>query len=85
MMTSDMGKKITTIELSALTPEDEKKAGEVQEMPNGSKTKLAPKPYKKLVIKIETVDGDNHMTSTSEAFVAEKDGKLVIATPAAAK
>ena len=53
--------------------------------PTGGKFVLAPKPYKKLVVKIYMKDANGESNGTDECFVAEKDGKLVIATPAPAK
>ena len=77
--------KITKIELVDLTPEDVKKAAEVQTGPDGSKAKLPLTPTKKLKISIETKDANGSSTSSTENFVAEKDGKYVIPVPAAAK
>ena len=77
--------KISKIELVDLTPEDVKKASEVQTGPDGSKTKLPLTPTKKLKITVETKDSNGSSTSSSENFVAEKDGKYVIPVPAAAK
>jgi hypothetical protein len=77
--------KISKIELVDLTPEDVKKAGEVQTGPDGSKAQLPLKPTKKLKISIETKDANGSSTSSTENFVAEKDGKYVIPVPAAVK
>jgi len=77
--------KISKIELVDLTPEDVKKASEVQTGPDGSKTQLPLKPTKKLKISIETKSADGSSSSSSESFVAEKDGKYVIPVPAKAK
>src|SRR6476646_10261728 len=46
--------KITKIELVNLTPEDEKKAAEVQTGPDGTKARLSLKPIKKLKLTVET-------------------------------
>src|SRR3982751_1665595 len=55
MMTEGAGTtKIAKIELVNLTPDDVKKAGEVQAGPDGSKAKLPLTPTKKLKISIET-------------------------------
>ena len=81
MMTTNAGDKITKIELTNLSPADEKKAAEVQEGPGGVKMRLSLKPTKKLKITIEKKDGDNSFSSTSESFVAEKDGRYVIPVP----
>src|SRR3954464_3515258 len=86
MMTEGAGTaKIAKIELVALTPDDVKKAGEVQAGPDGSKAKLPLTPTKKLKISIETKDASGNSNSSSESFVAEKDGKYVIPVPATAK
>jgi hypothetical protein len=77
--------KISKIELVDLTPEDAKKASEVQTGPDGSKAKLPLTPTKKLKISIETKDSNGSSTSSTENFVAEKDGKYVIPVPAVAK
>ncbi len=85
MMSNGAGEKISKIELVDLTPEEAKKAAGTQDGPGGLKTKLPLKPTKKLVITVETKDGDNSSSSTSESFVAEKDGKFVIPVPVNAK
>jgi len=85
MQANGAGQKISKIELVELTPEDVKKAAEVMDGPGGEKMRLPLKPTRKLIIKVETKDGDNTSTSTSENFVAEKDGKLVIPVPGPAK
>jgi hypothetical protein len=85
MMTADFGATVTSIELQDLTPEDVAKAEEVQPAPDGTNVRLAPKPYKKLVIKLATKTAEMESTSESSAFVAEKDGKLGIAVPAPAE
>src|SRR3954471_13141690 len=48
--------KISKIEMVDLTPEDVKKAAEVQTGPDGSKAKLPLTPVKKLKITMETKD-----------------------------
>ena len=86
MMQQDgMGGKISTIELVDLTPAEVEKAAEVQEGPGGLKMKLPLKPTKKLKITIEKKDENGSSTSSSENFIAEKDGKYVIPVPASAK
>jgi hypothetical protein len=77
--------KITKIELVDLTPEDVKKASEAQTGPDGSKAQLPLKPTKKLKISVETKDANGSSSSSSENFVAEKDGKYVIPVPANVK
>ena len=77
--------KISKIELVDLTPDDVKKASEVQTGPDGSKAKLPLTPTKKLKISLETKDANGSSSSSSESFVAEKDGKYVIPVPATVK
>lgn len=84
MQASDAGKKISTIELVSLTPEQVQDAAEVKDGPGG-KLALPLKPSKKLVIKVTTSDANGSSTSTSEVFIAEADGKLVIPVPAPVK
>jgi hypothetical protein len=77
--------KISKIELVELTPEDVKKAAEVQTGPDGVKAQLPLKPTKKLKISIETKDANGSSSSSTENFIAEKDGKYVIPVPASVK
>ena len=85
MMTAEMTDgKLTSIELRDLTPADVANAAQVQDMPNG-KMQLLPKPYKKLVLKIDTKTADTSASSNNEVFVADVDGKIVISVPAPAK
>lgn len=84
MMTAEAGSKVASIELTALTPDEMKKAGEPQEGPGG-KMCLTLKPIKKLTIKVEHKDDNGSSTSSSTSFVAEKDGKLVIPAPGPCK
>jgi len=85
MQTEGAGGKITKIELVDLTPEDAKKASEVQTGPDGKKAQLPLKPTKKLMITVETKDANGSSSSSSESFVAETDGKYVIPVPADVK
>ena len=77
--------KITKIELVDLTPEEVKKASEIETGPDGSKAQMPLKPTKKLKISIETKDANGSSTSSTSNFVAEKDGKYVIPVPATVK
>jgi hypothetical protein len=83
-----MGAEVTdgtlvSAELLPLSADEAAAAAEVQDGPTG-KIKLAPKPYKKLVAKVSSKTGDSSSESTDTVFVAEIDGKIVIATPAPA-
>jgi len=84
MQSGEAGEKISSIELVSLTPEDVKKATTPMDGPTG-KVCLNLKPTKKLVIKVEQKDANSSSSSSSENFVSEKDGKLVIPVPAPCK
>jgi hypothetical protein len=85
MQSGEAGAKISTIELVDLTPEDAKKAASPMDSPTGGKVCLTLKPTKKLIIKVERKDASGSSTSTSENFIAEKDGKFVIPVPGPCK
>jgi hypothetical protein len=84
MQSGEAGEKISSIELVNLTPEDVKKAMTPMDGPTG-KVCLTLKPTKKLIIKVEKKDGSGSSSSSSENFVAEKDGKFVIPVPGPCK
>jgi len=84
MQSGGAGGKISKIELVSLTPEDVKKATTPMDGPTG-KVCLNLKPTKKLVIKVENKDANGSSSSSSENFVAEKDGKFVIPVPGPCK
>ncbi len=77
--------KVTKIELVDLTPDDQKKAAEIMDGPDGTKAKLPLKPIKKLKITKEQKDENGSSTSSSESFIAEKDGHYVIPVPVTVK
>src|ERR671937_134669 len=85
MQSGEAGEKISSIELVDLTPEDAKKAATPMDSPTGGKVCLTLKPTKKLIIKIEKKDANGSSTSTSEDFIAEKDGIFVIPVPGPCK
>jgi len=85
MQSGEAGEKISVIELVDLTPDDAKKAAMAMDSPTGGKVCLTLKPTKKLIIKVEKKDANGSSTSTSENFIAEKDGKFVIPVPGACK
>src|SRR4030095_11243574 len=84
MQSGAAGEKISNIELVSLTPEDVKKATTPMDGPTGKVCRNL-KPTKKLIIKVEKKDGSGSSSSTSENFVAEKDGKFVIPVPGPCK
>ncbi len=81
MQSGEAGEKISSIELVNLTADDAKKAAAPMESPGGGQVCLTLKPTKKLIIKVEKKDANGSSTSSSENFVAEKDGKFVIPVP----
>jgi hypothetical protein len=84
MMQADFGKEIASITLEELSADELVEVDAVMPTPDGGSARLVPKPYKKLVIKIDTSDANGTSSSTSSAFVAEQDGRLGIAMPVAA-
>jgi hypothetical protein len=85
MQLDGVGQKIAKIELVDLSPDDVKKAEAAMDGPGGQKIRLPLKPTKKLKITVATKSADTTSTSSSESFVAEKDGKYVIPVPVTAK
>jgi hypothetical protein len=85
MQSGEAGEKISSIEFVNLTPEDVKKATTPMDSPTGGKVCLTLKPTKKLIIKVEKKDANGSSSSSSENFVAEKDGKFVIPVPGPCK
>ena len=85
MVTEGAGGKLSKIELTDLSADDQKKAAGIQEGPGGQKTRLPLKPTKKLKITVDTKTGESTSSSTSESFIAENKGKFVIPVPASAK
>ncbi len=73
------------IDLVDLTSEDVKKAAAPQDSPTGGKVCLVLKPTKKLIITIEKKDANGSSSSSTENFIAEKDGKFVVPVPGPCK
>ena len=85
MQSGEAGEKIASIELVNLSPDDAKKAATPMDSPTGGKVCLTLKPTKKLIITVEKKDASGSSSSTSENFIAEKDGKFVIPVPGKCK
>ncbi len=85
MQSGEAGGKISNIELVDLTPDDAKKAATPMDSPTGGQVCLTLKPTKKLIIKVEKKDANGSSTSTSENFIAEKDGRFLIPVPGPCK
>jgi hypothetical protein len=62
-----------------------KKAATPQDSPTGGKVCLILKPTKKLIVTIEKKDANGSSSSSTENFIAEKDGKFVIPVPGPCK
>ena len=75
--------KLAKVELLDLTPEEIKKASELQTGPDGSKAQMPLKPVKKLKITFGKKDGSG--TNWATTLVAENEGKYVIPVPAMVK
>jgi hypothetical protein len=85
MMTAELQDgKLASIALQDLTPDEVTNAAAIQPGPNGN-LQLSPKPYKKLVLHIDTKTSDTTASSDSEVFVADMGDKLVISVPAPVK
>jgi hypothetical protein len=84
MITSELGGRITSIQLLDLTADDKARAAKAQS-PDGRPVKLVLPATKKLVTKSETKDKNGSSSSSSEVFVGESEGRLYILLPAAAK
>jgi hypothetical protein len=84
MQSSGIGSEITRIALVPLTAEEERKAGETQDSPSG-KVRLPFSPTRKLVLEVKEASSNGSSTSTSECYVGEVDGRLVILVPAPVK
>jgi hypothetical protein len=85
MQTPEPGAKIVSVELVKPSPEEEAKFNKPMMMPDGKSYKMPIKPFKQLVVKMETKDASGSSSSTSKSPVAEKNGKLVIPVPVPVK
>jgi len=85
MQQSNIGSKVTSIDLVTPTGADAEKFNKPMTMPNGKSYVMGLKPTKQLVIVCEKKEGENSSNSTSKSPVAEKNGKLVIPVPVPAK
>lgn len=85
MQAPEPGAKVVSVELVKPSPEEQAKFNEPMTMPDGKTYKMPIKPFKQLVVKLETKTGDSSSSSTSKSPVAEKGGKLVIPVPVPVK
>ena len=84
MQSGEAGEKISRLSLLISRRKTLKKRRRPWIGPTG-KVCLTLKPTKKLVIKIEKKDSNGSSSSSTENFVAEKDGKFVIPVPGPCK
>lgn len=84
MLVPDADDKLTSITLVDLTAEDVKKLAEGK-TPEGKPMKMNLKPIKKLIIKTNSKTTNGSSSGSSESFIAESDGKLVMPVPALEK
>jgi hypothetical protein len=84
MLTAEMGGRIASIQLLALTPDD-KARSETGKSPDGRPMKLVMPATRKLVVKTEAKDKNGSSSGSSEVFVGESDGRLYILVPAVGK
>ncbi len=85
MQGPEPGAKVVSVELVKPTAEEQAKFNEPMVMPDGKSYKLPLKPFKQLVIKMESKSADGSSSSTSKSPVAEKGGKLVSPVPVPVK
>jgi len=84
MQSSDVGEKISKIELIDLTAKEMKEVEMPKDSPMGGKVCFTLKPSKRLMITIDKKDAKG-TSSTMGNFIAEKDGKFVIPVPGPCK
>jgi len=84
MLGAEMGGRIASIELVQLTAEDRASA-QTALSPTGRPMQLVLPATRKLVIRTGTTDRDGSTSATSEVFVGERDGRLWILLPSAAR
>ena len=85
MQSSDVGEKISKIELIDFTAEEMQKVAMPKDSPTGGKVCFPLQPSKRLMITINKKDAKGTSSSTSGNFIAEKDGKFVIPVPGPCK
>jgi hypothetical protein len=85
LLTSDLGAGEVTVALQPLNSDDIADAARAMPGPGGTLVRLAPTPYKKLVVTVATGTGNNRSTSTTTVYVADEGDKLRIAAPVEVK
>lgn len=82
MMAADFGAKLTELRLAELTADDLRRLAD-SKAPDGRTMVMPLKPVRKLIIKTAQQSANGSSTSSSESFVAEHAGRLVIPVPSA--
>ena len=82
MMAADFGAKLTELRLAELTADDLRRLAD-SKAPDGRTMVMPLKPVRKLIVKTAQKSADGSATSSSESFVAEHAGRLVIPVPSA--
>lgn len=85
MIVADIGSTIKSIKLVDLTPEEDKQMGTVGKNIQGQPMKMPLKPIKSLVLTTGSKSADLTTSGSSQWYVAEFEGKLVIPVPALVK
>ena len=80
LLTADFGATIMSITLADLNAEDLKRLEDAKS-PDGRPMKMTLKPIKKLILKTTTKSANGSSSGSSESFIAEHEGKLVIPVP----
>lgn len=85
MIVADFGSTIKSIKLVDLTVEEDQQMGKVGQNIQGKPMKMPLKPIKSLVLTTASKSADLTTSGSSQWYVAEYEGKLVIPVPALVK
>ena len=85
MIVADFGTTIQSIKLVDLTPEEVQQMATVGKNIQGQPMKMPLKPVKSLVLTTASKSADLKTSGSSQWYVAEYEGKLVIPVPALVK
>ena len=85
MIVADFGSTIKSIKLVDLTAEEDKQMGTVGKNIQGKPIKMPLKPIKSLLLTTGSKSADLTTNGSSQWYVAEYEGKLVIPVPALVK
>lgn len=85
MIVADFGSTIKSIKLVDLTAEEDQQMGTVGKNIHGKPMKMPLKPTKSLLLTTASKSADLSTSGSSQWYVAEYEGKLVIPVPALVK